>query len=84
MLELRQQNNIQMANAAAKKLPVGSSEWIQTERSLAGQYLEEAADDFGYSVRNELEWLNEHMKEIFSKDQVYVLFLHVDRGVWQR
>ncbi len=72
-IELEQQNIIRMANAAAKKLHVASSEWIQTERALAGQWLGEAADDFGYSVRNELEWLDEHMKEVFSKDQVYVI-----------
>jgi hypothetical protein len=72
-----------MANAAAKKLPVASAEWIQTERSLAGQYLGEAADDFGYSVRNELEWLNEHMREIFSKDQMYVVHIQPSCSVYQ-
>ena len=61
-----------MAGAAAKKLPVGSSEWIQNERVQTGQYVAQEAEEFGFSVRNEMEWLNEHMAEIFSKGQVYI------------
>ena len=30
------------------------------------------AEDFAFSARNEVEWLNEHMAEIFSKNQLYV------------
>jgi hypothetical protein len=29
-------------------------------------------EDFGFSVRNELEWLNEHMFDILSSDRQYV------------
>jgi hypothetical protein len=28
------------------------------------------AEEFTFSARNEIEWLNEHMAEIFSKNQV--------------
>lgn len=62
-----------MASAGVKKPAVGSSEWVQTERALAGQYIGEATDDFECSIRNELEWLDAHMKDIFSKNQVYAL-----------
>lgn len=58
--------------AATKgKLPaVGSWAWIQSEQEQAGQFVAQEAEEFGYSVRNELEWLNEHMADIFSKNQV--------------
>jgi hypothetical protein len=67
---LEQHNNIQMAGARVKGPVVGSSEWIQDERALVGEKIGEVTEDFEFSVRNELEWLNEHMKEIFSKNQV--------------
>lgn len=61
-----------MAATQQKKAPVGSSGWLEGERKEIGKLTGEAADDFGYNVRNELEWLNEHMAEIFSKDKKYV------------
>lgn len=37
------------------------------------RHCEQESEDFGFSARNELEWLNEHMADIFAKDQMYVL-----------
>jgi hypothetical protein len=54
------------------KLPVGSAPWIVSERKQADELVTQEAEEFGYSVRNELEWLNEHMAEIFTSSQVYV------------
>lgn len=65
-----------MAGAKAKTQPPGSAGWIQSEREQAGQFVEQEAEEFSFSVRNELEWLNEHMAEIFSKNQVYVASCH--------
>ena len=54
------------------RLQVGSAAWIAEERSSAVQIAEAEAEEFTFSARNEIEWLNEHMGEIFSKSQVYV------------
>jgi len=58
--------------AVRSKLPVGSAPWIVSERRQADELVEQEAEEFGYSVRNEMEWLNEHMAEIFSSTQLYV------------
>lgn len=55
--------------ARSKMAPViGSSQWIQNERDQAQQFHELEVEEFGYAATNELDWLNEHMAEIFSKD----------------
>jgi hypothetical protein len=30
-------------------------------------------DEFSFSARNEMDWLNEHMAEIFSENQMCVM-----------
>lgn len=42
------------------------------ERASALQIADAETEEFTFSARNEVEWLNEHMAEIFSKNQVYV------------
>lgn len=54
-------------------MPVGSSQWVQNERDQATEFVHQDVEEFSYSVRNELDWLNEHMADIFSQTQVYVL-----------
>ena len=49
---------------------IGSAQWIQDENAQVSQFCAQEAEDFAFSARNEVEWLNEHMAEIFSKDQV--------------
>lgn len=51
-------------------MPVGSSQWMQSERDQATDIIEQEVEDFSFSVRNELDWLNEHMADIFSENQV--------------
>jgi hypothetical protein len=63
-----------MAAARAKAANVGSTQWVQKEREQAGEFVEQELEEFGYSVRNEMEWLNEHMAEIFSSSAMYVVF----------
>lgn len=60
-----------MAAARAKAAAIGSSQWVQKERDQAAEFVEQEVEEFGYSVRNEMEWLNEHMAEIFSTNAVY-------------
>jgi len=55
---------------ANPRLQVGSAAWIAEERSSALQIAETEAEEFTFSARNEVEWLNEHMVEIFNKDPV--------------
>jgi hypothetical protein len=57
-----------MSLSRTKAAPIGSSQWIQNEREQGGDFVEQELEEFGYSVRNEMEWLNEHMAEIFSAD----------------
>jgi hypothetical protein len=63
-----------MASVQRKaQVPVGSTEWINSEREQVSLFCEQEAEDFGFSARNEIDWLNEHMAEIFSSSQVYVM-----------
>lgn len=59
-----------MASTRAR-LQVGSSAWIGEERSSALQIVQSEVEEFSYSARNELEWLNEHMAGIFDENEVY-------------
>ncbi|KUJ16750.1 uncharacterized protein LY89DRAFT_645645 [Mollisia scopiformis] len=62
-----------MATARANpRLQVGSASWIAEERATALQFAGEETEEFTFSARNDLDWLNEHMAEIFSKNQVNV------------
>ncbi|KAF3918570.1 hypothetical protein AA313_de0200430 [Arthrobotrys entomopaga] len=47
---------------------VGSSQWIINEVSEAHRREADHLEDFTIAVRNELEWLNEHMSDLFSQD----------------
>ena len=60
-----------MATARAKNPPVGSIAWMRKDTEQIGEIVDQEVEEFSFSVRNELEWLNEHMAEIFSKNQVY-------------
>jgi hypothetical protein len=53
-------------------MAVGSAAWIAEERSSALIIARSEIDEFSFSARNEGEWLNEHMAEIFSENQMCV------------
>lgn len=61
-----------MAAARSKVPPIGSAHWVLDERQQADDLVSQEVEDFGFSVRNELEWLNEHMAEIFAQNGQYV------------
>ena len=62
--------------ALRSQLPaVGSARWILAERRQANQLIDQDVEDFGFSVQNEVEWLNEHMADIFARNQLYVELL---------
>ena len=56
--------------AARNRAPVGSAPWILSERKQANQFINEEVEEFGFSVRNELDWLNEHMQDIFANQHL--------------
>lgn len=60
------------ARQTAKPAPVGSHNWVANERALIRQHEEQDIEDFAFSARNDLEWLNEHMVDIFERNQVWV------------
>lgn len=56
--------------AARSQLAVGSSPWINVEKENAMQLLEQEKEELIYPAQHEMEWLNEHMAEIFCKSQL--------------
>ncbi|TKA64548.1 hypothetical protein B0A55_11910, partial [Friedmanniomyces simplex] len=59
-----------MAASKTKGAPVGSAQWIQSEREQAARMVDQEAEEMGFSVRNDLEWLNEHLADVFSRNNV--------------
>jgi hypothetical protein len=59
--------------AGRSKVPaIGSAGWILEERHQSNDLVSQELEDFGFSVRNELEWLNEHMADICANNGQYV------------
>lgn len=58
--------------AAARGKPVGSATWIAAEKENVTRLVEQELEEVEFPVRHELDWLNEHMAEIFSNNQLYV------------
>ena len=61
-----------MAMRGGPRLQVGSAAWIAEERDSALSIAQSEIDEFSFSARNEIDWLNEHMAEIFSENQMFV------------
>ena len=59
-----------MASVRSRAQPVGSTDWIYDENTQASQFKAQELEDFTFAARNEVEWLNEHMADIFTKSQV--------------
>ena len=51
---------------------MGSTPWIKDENEQVAQFCAQEAEDFAFSARNEVEWLNEHMADIFGRNSVNV------------
>ncbi|THC88568.1 hypothetical protein EYZ11_011982 [Aspergillus tanneri] len=51
---------------------VGSAAWISTEKENVMQLVNQEMEEVEYPVRHEMDWLNEHMAEIFSNNQLSV------------
>jgi hypothetical protein len=59
-----------MAMRRGPPLAVGSAAWIAEERSAATSMADAEIEEFSFAARNEMDWLNEHMVEIFSENQM--------------
>jgi hypothetical protein len=57
-----------MAATKTKAAPVGSAAWMLGEKEQAAHFIEQEAEEFGFSVRNDLDWLNEHLADVFSQN----------------
>jgi hypothetical protein len=66
-----------MAAMRGPRLQVGSAAWIAEERNAALHITHSEVEEFSYSARNELDWLNEHMAGIFDENETYVLRIDV-------
>jgi hypothetical protein len=51
---------------------IGSAAWISSEKENVLQLLQQEKEELIYPAQHEVEWLNEHMAEIFSRNQLYV------------
>jgi len=58
--------------AAKASAVIGSAAWISSEKENVLQLLQQEKEELIYPAQHEVEWLNEHMAEIFSKNQLYV------------
>ena len=59
-----------MAAMRGPRLQPGSAQWVAEERAAALQIVQSEVEEFSYSARNELDWLNEHMAGIFNENEV--------------
>jgi hypothetical protein len=58
--------------AAKTSTAVGSAAWITSEKENVLQLLNQEKEEIVYPAQHEMDWLNEHMAEIFSRNQLYV------------
>lgn len=61
-----------MPGQRAARLQVGSAPWAAEERSSAQKIAQDEIEEFTFSARNDFEWLNEHMADVFSENQMSV------------
>ena len=62
-----------MAAAGARnQKPVGSAAWVSTEKENVAQLVDQELEEVQYPVSHEMDWLNEHMAEIFNNNQLCV------------
>ena len=64
---------------AKATVPVGTPAWVANERTQVRQLLDQDVEDFAYFARNEFEWLNEHMLEIFERTAAHQVSVQVSR-----
>ncbi|ROT40713.1 hypothetical protein SODALDRAFT_291070 [Sodiomyces alkalinus F11] len=61
-----------MAAMRGSRVPVGSATWIADERASALSFAQAEVQEFAFSARNDIDWLNEHMADVFNENQINV------------
>lgn len=56
--------------ATRAQKPVGSAPWLSTEKENIVQMVDQEMEEVQYPVTHELNWLDEHMGEVFNKNQL--------------
>ena len=56
--------------AAKATVAIGSGPWIAAEKENVIQLFEQEKEEVIFPAQHEMEWLNEHMAEIFSKNEL--------------
>ena len=59
-----------MATTRGARLPIGSAPWMAEERSVVRQIADSEVEEFSFAVRNEFDWLNEHMAGLFDENEM--------------
>ncbi|KAJ0164178.1 Inner centromere protein-related protein pic1 [Colletotrichum tanaceti] len=62
-----------MATMRGTRVPVGSALWVNEERTTALSIVQAEAEEFSFAAKNEFDWLNEHMAEIFNENEMHPL-----------
>ena len=60
-----------MATFKSKPAQIGTARWVLNEREQAQTFIEQETEEFSFAAKNDMEWLNEHMAEIFNRNQLY-------------
>ena len=55
--------------ASKIRTAIGSTAWITAEKENISQLLVEEKEELMYPAKHAMDWLNEHMAEIFSKEE---------------
>lgn len=50
--------------------PIGSAQWMLDEQRHAAGLVAQEVEEFTFSATNEIEWLNEHMAEVFTRTRL--------------
>lgn len=56
---------------ARKQAPAGSAQWVLDERRQVDDFVAQEVEEFQFSARNDVEWLNEHMADILTRSHLY-------------
>lgn len=56
--------------AARPAAPIGCAVWLANERDKVDLLVGQESEEFLFSATNEVEWLNEHVNDIFQRTEL--------------
>lgn len=54
----------------ATKTAIGSAAWVAAEKENVQQLLQQEKEELIFPAQHEIEWLNEHMADVFSSSHL--------------